>query len=645
MHLWYRRQGEWRRGPQPTFRPQGAHLTLQAQVVGAEQIALAVEVGPEERFYGLGERFNTVQLRGHLIELWVRNAASGEDTYKPIPVLLSTGGWGLDAEGDRRMFAALDHRLFPGVAALIVDGDVVTAHLFYGVDLKELVQTYTALVGRPSCPPPWAFGLWKSQDWRIEDARSVQADLEAKRQYALPFTVKLIDALWSTEPNNFIWDRQKYPDPQGLIGRLRQEGIETALWVAPWFVAGSQIAQKLAAQGWLLRRADGELSIGRLANSPALVGSLLDFTHPGAVAWWQRQIKGLMELGIRAIKTDFGEQVPEEALFYDGRRGDVGHNAYPRLYNEATWEAVRPYGGMLLARASWRGAQGLSAVWAGDQSADFGPATGLASAVRAGISAGCSGLPFWGSDIGGYFSSPSAECFVRWAEFASFSPIMEVHGLGQHDPWTFGPQALASFRTLAEERCRLFPYLYGVAQEAARSGVPWLRPLAMEFPQDPEIFAHDFAQETFMCGPDLLVAPVLWDGQSKRRLYLPRGALWLDPQGGTPIQGGQVLEAAAGLGQVPVYVRAGALILRQRRVLPLGDAERQLWLYGPGTRELLAYDGCSIEVLEYGPRLRLRVLDAPGPLEVHALKPNGRWAMARLMPGEQTLVMALEEDR
>lgn len=620
--------------------PGQERVRIDASAAGADMVALAFPARPDERFFGLGEKFNRVDQRGRLVDLLVRNGAAGDETYKPVPFWMSTAGYACALETDHQAWVSLAHPVEPDWAVAMVAAPVVEAMLFVGDSLKELLERYTAWIGRPPCPPIWAFGPWKSRDWRIETAATVEEDIRQHAAHDIPCTVKLIDAGWSTEPNNFIWDRNKYPDPEGLIRRLHEQGFQVALWVCPWFIHGTVIWRELAERGYFLRTPGGDVYVHRIANAPDLLGSLLDFTHPEAVAWWQARIEELMQLGVRAIKTDFGEQVPMDAVAYDGQTGATLHNAYPRLYNGVTYAVVGRYGGLLLARSAWAGSQRYPGVWAGDQSADFAPWSGLPSVVRAGQSAGLSGFPFWASDIGGYFSGPTADCFMRWTQFGAFSPIMQVHGLGEHDPWRLGQQALENYRDFARLRMQLLPYIYTHAQAASATGVPMMRALPLEFQHDEGVYVHDFAEFQYMFGDDLLVAPVAWDSLRQRRVYLPAGTDWVDFWTGERLSGGQVIMAPAPWNRIPVYVRWGAIVPLQ----PAANV-RELRVFGmePGGRPsgLRLYDGTACTARPTATGAEVVVARAPADVahRISVLGPDGRWRTAELAAGQSRAVL------
>jgi len=254
------------------------------------------------------------------------------------------------------------------------------------------------------------------------------------------------------------------------------------------------------------------------------------------------------------------------------------HNLYPVLYNQATYEAMdAEKHGFLLARSAWDGSQPYCGLFSGDQTSDFGPATGLPSVILAGQNSGLSGFPFWTCDIGGYFGSPTEEVFIRWAQFGAFSPIMQVHGLGKREPWNFSVSAFEIYRKYAQLHMDLFPYLFAYAKVASEKGLPVLRALPMEFPGEDEAW-KDMGNHEYCLVEDLLVAPVYSGGESHRLTYLP-GGLWRDFWTGEPYQGGGIHRLQAPLEVIPVVAKAGAII-------PFLDppAETVLPVAGAGTR-------------------------------------------------------------
>ncbi|MGH2617543.1 MAG: TIM-barrel domain-containing protein, partial [Thermomicrobiales bacterium] len=373
----------------------GLRLALRAPA--ADAVALALAVGWDEHFYALGERFDKLDQRGEIVELWVKNGASGGNTYKPVPFVASSAGYGVAIDTSRRVFAALAHPTTPEVATFTVEGEELVVWLIPGPTPVDVVRRYTGWVGRPPIPPAWFFRPWKSRDWRVENQQTVLEDVAKQRAHDIPCGVKLIDATWETAGHSFTFDPEKYPDVPGMMRDLRAAGVELVLWLSPSMTAGSPEYDECARRGFLITDESGQPYLHRLGNEPGWEGTTIDFSNPEAVAWWQEQIRQLFALGVRGLKTDFGEQVPEDARFANGKTGAEMHNLLPVLYNQASWQVAKEYDGVLLARSAWAGSQPYPGIWAGDQSADFSPWGGLPTVIVAGQSAGWSGFPYWGS--------------------------------------------------------------------------------------------------------------------------------------------------------------------------------------------------------------------------------------------------------
>jgi alpha-D-xyloside xylohydrolase len=598
----------------------GVRWSISAQ--DAEAIALSFVAETGEHFYGMGERFNKLDQRGDVVELWVKNGASGGDTYKPVPFIASSRGYGLAIDSSRRMFAALAHPTTPSVSTITVEGPELTAWVIPGPKPVDVVRRYTAWVGRPPVPPEWFFRPWKSRDWRQEDQATVLDDIRAQQEHGIPCGVKLIDATWETEGHNFRFDTEKYPDVPAMMAALREADMELVLWFSPAMTAGSDDYDEAARRGYLITDSSGAPYLHRLGNEPGWEGTTIDFSNPEAVAWWQAGLRSLLELGVRGFKTDFGEQVPEDAYFANGKTGKEMHNLLPVLYNEASWEVVKEYDGALLARSAWAGSQRFPGIWAGDQSADFSPWGGLPTAIVAGQSAGWSGFPYWGSDVGGYFNPPDDEVFARWAEFGAVSPVMEAHGLGPREAWLFSPETLEIYRRYARLHDQLVPYSMAAAAEAAETGMPIMRAMALLYPEH-ELAHADWVQYQFMFGPALLAAPVYSWGK-QRQVWFPPGE-WIDFDSGTTYRGTQTTRVPAPIDKLPLFARSGSVIplCEDRR-----EDELELRLFTgdtptPSTIRLLDGSEISLQPMEAGARLSVS-----GPARRYRLTTSHRSGLA-----------------
>jgi alpha-D-xyloside xylohydrolase len=618
--------------------PRAVAVTWTARDGADHQFELQLLSDDETAYYGTGERFNALNQRGYVLPVVTddRYGNKGVGSYKPVPFFMSSRGFGvwvdtlapgvLDLSATERFTSKLR---FPGSRLRVV--------LLAGPALADVLAAFTDLTGRPPVPPAWSFALWKSRDIH-RSAEEVYEDVERLRAHRIPASVLVIDSPWETGFNTFEVNRTQFPDPEAMFARVRELGFEVALWLTP-FVNDRNVEEvpgidpvsanfaAAAAAGHLVERADGTVALVEWWKGR---GGLVDFTDPAAVAWWHGLLDRTRRYGVRAFKVDDGEGnfVPD-AVFADGTPARTMKNRYGLLYDGAmqAWvDEALDGDGVLLVRSGTTGMQRYPFAWAGDNRGSFAFDDGLPSVVLAGQNAALSGISLWGSDIAGYAGRPGKEVFIRWTQFATFTPLMQVHGTANLGPWDFDDETLAVFRRFATLRIRLFPYLLETAHEAAATGLPPIRPMALAFQDDPAAAEHVFQ---YLFGADLLVAPMVQPG-TRRSVYLPAGE-WVDYWSRERHAGPRTLEVAAPLDEIPLFVRAGAILpllpegvetlvrrhaglssevvaLDERRVL-------EVWPGAAGT--LRTREGLAAELAGGGGRATLRLVSAtPRPLEV-----------------------------
>ena len=547
----------------------------------------ALSLDPDEHLYGLGEKFTSLDKRGQRIDSWTVKAhgTETEKAYKNVPFYLSTRGYGLLVDTTSRGEFDLGATT-TGAMSIDVAGDSLSFVVFCGSDFEDVLRRYTALTGRSRVPPKWSFGLWMSRA-SYESREEVEDVATRLREEDVPCDVLHLDPAWLRDGNacDLEWDEQSFPEPEGMIDGLHDDGFRVSLWEHPYVPVGTAAFEEGVENGYFV--ADGE---GKPYVLDGLVldqdrGAIVDFTDQVAVEWWQAKHRRLLGMGVDAFKTDFGEDVPDDAVFSDGRSGRTVHNVYPNLYNRAVDEVVVEERGssetVTWGRSAWTGGQRYPLYWGGDPSCTF---EGMASALRGGLSLSLSGFPFWSHDVGGFWGEPSEELYVRWAQFGLLSSHARCHGVTPREPWEFGEEAMEIFRKFARLRYRLLPYLYSLAVEASRTGLPVVRPLVLEYPDDPA--THDL-DDQFLLGPNLLVAPV-FDSDGQVDVYLPDDE-WVDFWTGERVQGPRTLRREVPLDSVPLFVRSGS-------VLPMREPTRTVCEGLPDSLELsvtLATTGAS----------------------------------------------------
>jgi len=353
-------------------------------------------------------------------------------------------------------------------------------------------------------------------------------------------------------------------------------------------------------------------------------GGMIDFTNEDAKEWWQDQHKKLIEMGVDGFKTDDGEYVPYDAHFSNGKSGREMHNLYSLLYNEAIYEALNSSidEHILFARSGFAGSQKYPAVWAGDQEGSFNYRDGLPAVIIAGQNMGMSGFSIWSHDIGGYRTPPDKNCFIRWAQFGCFSPIIQIHGQNR-EPWKFDDETVEIYRKYAKMHNSLFPYSYTYAKIANETGLPIMRPLVLLYPEDQNTYNQDFE---YFFGNEFLVAPI-YQNTTQRAVYLPDGE-WIDYWNGTAYQGKQEVRYHAPLDKMPLFVKSGAIIpmisekvdtlvpksmVKDPTVVSFDGMKSLLILdvYPKGKSEFVMYDDTSFKCKEKSSGLDFKISRAP----------------------------------
>ncbi|SEC75110.1 alpha-D-xyloside xylohydrolase [Rhizobiales bacterium GAS191] len=531
----------------------------------------SLELRSGERVYGLGEKWGKLDKRGSLIRSHTFDAlgVNAERSYKNTPFAWSPSGWGLFVHTPASVTHGVGHPLW-SQRAYVLAVEEATLDLFFlaGADGPDLLRAYTGLTGRAPAIPDWSFGpilskaYYRTADELLATAREVRAR-------GMPCTTITLDGrAWQDTDTRFTFDfdRTRYRNPKAVLDELKGLGFRICVWEYPLVSVNGPLFARMAAEGWLIKdrrtgepyRYEWDVEPFGAVLTPLPASGLVDFTHPGAFAFWRDSHKALFDLGVDMIKPDFGEQIEDDCLAHNGDCGKRLHNVYPLLYNRCVHEAAERYcasGAFLFSRSAWAGSQRFPGQWGGDPQADF---EGLAASIRGGLSWGMSGAPFHAHDVGGFYGDRrDAELYVRWTQAALFFSHLRFHGVGPREPWSYGKAAEAAVMKALGWRMRLIPYLRRAAGEASRSGMPVQRAMALACPDDPAAFAFE---EQFFCGPDIVVAPCIRpDGEVT--LYLPRGAWRRFPDGDKTIVGGRALTLRLALDEVAAFVREGAAVL------------------------------------------------------------------------------------
>ena len=393
--------------------------------------------------------------------------------------------------------------------------------LSYANRYAEIIEKYTALTGRPALPPEWSFGLWLTTSFTTNyDEDTVTGFIEGFRQRQIPLQVFHFDCFWMKgfEWCNFLWDKDMFPDPEGMLRRYHERGLKICVWINPYIAQKSPLFREGMEAGYLLKKNSRKVWQWDLWQAGM---ALVDFTNPDACAWYQSKLKALLDMGVDCFKTDFGERVPTDVVWYDGSDPMKMHNYYTHLYNKCVFDLlVRERGegeACLFARSATAGGQQFPVHWGGDSTSQY---ISMAETLRGGLSLMDSGFGFWSHDIGGFEDQGSADLYKRWVAFGLLSSHSRLHGSSSYRvPWNYDDEASDVLRFFVNLKQKLMPYILELAKCAHEKGIPVLRPMHMEFPDDP---ACAYLDQQYMLGSRILVSPVFSE-DGRQRFYLPEG--------------------------------------------------------------------------------------------------------------------------
>jgi alpha-D-xyloside xylohydrolase len=516
---------------------------------------LSLDVG--ENVYGLGERFGAFVKNGQVVDLWNEDGGtSSEQTYKNVPFYLTSRGYGVFINQPERVGLEIASEKLARVQ-FSVPGETLEYFILYGPTPKEILSRYTALTGRAPLPPLWSFGLWLTTSFTTSyDEDTVTGFIEGMAERGLPLSVFHFDCFWMREFHwtDFVWDQRTFPDPRGMLLRLKERGLKICVWINPYIAQRSVLFEEGRKNGYLIKKPDG--GVWQTDLWQAGMG-IVDFTNPEACAWFSAKLDALLDMGVDCFKTDFGERIPTEVMYADGSDPLRMHNFYPYLYNKTVFELLEKKKGrgeaVLFARSATAGGQKFPVHWGGDSASTF-PA--MAESLRGGLSLGLSGFGFWSHDIGGFEGTPPEALFHRWLAFGLLSSHSRLHGSNSvRVPWVYGDRAVEVTRFFTTLKLSLMPYLFSQAAQTSRTGVPMMRAAFVEFPDDPGCQGLD---RQYFLGDSLLVAPVFRE-DGRVDVWLPEGR-WTHLLTGRTVDGPRWSRETHDELSLPLYVRPHSLL-------------------------------------------------------------------------------------
>lgn len=519
---------------------------------------------PGECVYGFGERFTAFVKNGQVIDTWNEDGGtSSQVAYKTIPFYMTNKGYGIFVDHtDNISFEVASEKV--EYVGFSVPGEELRYHFIYGPTPKEILQSYTDLTGKPALPPAWSFGLWLTTSFTTDyDEKTTSFFINGMKERDIPLSAFHFDTFWMKEFHwcDFEWDERTFPDVREMLSRYKEQGLKINLWINPYIAQGTDFFREGVENGYLLKRADGK-GTWQTDNWQGGMG-IVDFTNPASAKWFTDKLKTLLDMGVDAFKTDFGERIPIDVVYHNGADPKSMHNYYTYLYTKAVFELLEREKGkneaILFARSATAGSQKYPIHWGGDCSANY---PSMAETLRGGLSLSMSGFSFWSHDISGFEQTASPDLYKRWVQFGMLSSHSRLHGSTSYRvPWLFDEESVGVLRFFTKLKCRMMPYVYSLSVLAHQEGIPLVRPMILEFPSDPAV---NYLDMQYMLGDSLLVAPI-FNECGEADYYLPEGT-WTHLLSDESREGGKWYHDTYGYFSLPLYVRENTL-------LPMGKTE------------------------------------------------------------------------
>ena len=534
----------------------------------------------DEQFFGLGEKSGTLNRRGKSYKMWNSDqpcyGINEDPLYKSIPFFMSTNHYGIFFDNTYKTefkFGSESNDYYSFEAS---SGEMIY-YFMYGNDYKQIIQNYIALTGKPIMPPKWALGFSQCRgNYKAEtQAKEIAAEFRKRK---IPCDIIYQDIGWVEGLQDFDWKKNNYENPKQMLKELGDQGFKM-------IVSQDPVISQANKKQWDEANSKGYFAIdartGKSYDMPWPWGGncgVVDFTKPEVADWWGNYQQKPLNDGVRGFWTDMGEPAwsNEDATdrlnmkHYLGMHDEI-HNVYGFTWDKVVTEQFYKHNPnkrvFQMTRAAYAGLQRYTFGWSGDSGNGNNVLEGwnqFANQIPVGLSAGMGIIPFWTSDISGYCGDikdydAMSELYVRWMQFGVFNPLSRAHHEGGNavEPWVFGTGAENITRTAIELKYKLFPYIYTYAREAHDTGMPLMRALFLEYPNDSETFDLN---GQFLFGRELLVAPVIEKGAVTKKVYLPEGE-WINYNDGkTVYKGKQWLTVDAPLDAIPLFVKKGAII-------------------------------------------------------------------------------------
>ena len=517
-----------------------------------------LSMGVGELIYGMGERFTAFIRNGQSVKIWNEDGGTSTyQSYKNIPFYISNMGYGVFINHPESVEFEVGTEQVTKTS-FSVEGGYLDYYLFNGPTMKEVLTRYTDLTGKPTLPAPWTFGLWLSTSFTTNyDETTVMSFVDGMLDRGIPLRTFHFDCFWMKEFHwtDFTWDSRVFPDPAGMLSRIKAKGLNICVWINSYIAQESNAFQEGMEKGYFVKRTNGDVWQWDMWQ-PGM--ALVDFTNPEACKWFQDKLAVLLDMGVDCFKTDFGERIPVDGIeYYDHSDPKKMHNYYTYLYNKTVYEVLEKKRGkgqaVLFARSATVGGQKYPVHWGGDCWSDY---ESMEESLRGGLSLLMSGFGFWAHDIGGFESTSTPDVYKRWVAFGLLSSHSRLHGSTSYRvPWVYDEESVDVVRFFTKLKARLMPYLYKTSIQASTEGIPTMRSMVLEFTDDRTCHYTD---RQYMLGDYLLVAPI-FNEEGMGDFYLPQGN-WTDFFTGEEICGGRWIKQKYDYLSIPLMVKENAII-------------------------------------------------------------------------------------
>ena len=521
---------------------------------------LKTDIG--ECIYGFGEKFTPFVKNGQVVEIWNSDGGTCSDqSYKNIPFYISSKSYGVFVNSSDKVSFEVNSDTVSKVT-FTQPGEELEYFIIGGENLEDVLKHYTDLTGKPSLPPAYTFGLWLSTSFTTSyDEKTVTSFIDGMKDRKIPLQVFHFDCFWMKEYEwcNFEWDKDMFPDPEGLLKRLHDRGLEICVWINSYVGQQSKLFDIGKEKGYFIKNLDGSVYQSDMWQ-PGM--AIVDFTNPEACEWFKGLLKKLFDMGVNNIKTDFGERIPTKVKYFNGKDPIKMHNYYTYLYNKCVFEALEEYYGKdkacLFARSATVGGQKFPVHWGGDCYAEY---SAMSETLRGGLSLCSSGFGFFSHDMGGFEATAPADVYKRWCAFGLLSTHSRLHGSTSYRvPWVYDEdgdtEACDVLRYYTVLKGRLMPYLWAQANKTHTEGVPMMRSMIIAFSDDT---ACKYLDQQYMLGDNLCIVPVM-NEEGIAEFYVPDNGTWTDIQSGETYEGGKYYTRKCDYFQTPILARPNSIV-------------------------------------------------------------------------------------